>query len=181
VPVDSTPCATARIATDYQRLLASDDPAARDLAREQLRRLAGATAHRRVDPAQNSVQDDRLLSAIAAVVGPLTERSNGTHVGPCPWHGSKSGSCLVVWPQEGRWWCSSCRRGGDITLWTALIDGTSLAASGRKLGIPNPPTAPAERRRPNGRTLPANWRPSGRRLRADWRPGLPLFDDEARP
>lgn len=29
-------------------------------------------------------------------------------------HGSKSGACLVAWPSEGRWWCSSCKRSGDV-------------------------------------------------------------------
>jgi hypothetical protein len=167
----------ADLIAHYTDMLASPEPARRCLATEQLRRLSGA-AHTQGDPATNATPDDRLLSAISAAVGPLTERNNGTHAGPCPWHGSRSGACLVVWP--GYWWCSSCKRHGDLVAWVALIDGIPFCKARRQLGIPNPPRQPKERRRPHCRALPANWRPSGRTLRADWRPGLPLFDDEAR-
>jgi CHC2 zinc finger len=163
----------------YTAMLASADAVRHRLAQEQLRRLASA-AHTQGVPAHTIAPDDRLLSAITATVGPLTARQNGAHIGPCPWHGSKSGSCLVVWPAENAWWCSSCKRHGDLVAWVALTEGIPFYAARRKLGISEPPRHPKERRRPNGRMLPANWRPSGRRLRADWRPGMPLFD-EAQP
>jgi hypothetical protein len=170
----------ADLIAPYTSMLACDDPATQELAREQLRRLTG-TAHKQTDPAHSVTPDDRLLATITATVGPLTERSNGTHAGPCPWHSSRSGACLVVWPAENRWWCSSCKRHGDLVAWVALTEGITFGAARRQLGIPNPPRQPKARHRPNGRVLPANWRPGGRRLRADWRPGLPLFDDEPRP
>src|SRR5205823_1460683 len=28
-------------------------------------------------------------------------------------HGSRSGTCLIIWPTQSRWWCSSCHRSGD--------------------------------------------------------------------
>jgi hypothetical protein len=170
----------ADLIAHYTDMLASPEPARRQLAQEQLRRLAGA-AHRQGDTTQPPTPDDRLLASISATVGPLAARQNGTHVGSCPWHSSRSGACLVVWPAEGRWWCSSCKRSGDLVAWVALTEGIPFGAARRQLGIPNPPRQPKERRRPNGRVLPTDWRPSGRRLRADWRPGLPLVDDETKP
>ncbi len=32
-------------------------------------------------------------------------------------HASNSGTCLVVWPAESRWWCSSCQEGGGAIEW----------------------------------------------------------------
>jgi CHC2 zinc finger len=170
----------ADLIVHYTNMRTSHDPARRQLAQEQLRRLAGASLSHD-ENCHTIAPDDRLLSAISATVGPLTERRNGTHDGPCPWHASRSGACLVVWPAEGSWWCSSCKRHGDLVAWVALTEGIAFCAARRKLGIPNPPRQPKARRRPKCRALPTDWRPSGHRLRADWRPGLPLFDDEAQP
>ncbi|HVA90645.1 MAG TPA: CHC2 zinc finger domain-containing protein [Chloroflexota bacterium] len=133
------------LATHYQEMLGSGDQAIRDLAREQLRRLSGAIKPEGTPRENNATPDDRLLAAIVAVVGPLAPRSDGRQVGPCPWHGSRTGSCLVVWPAEGRWWCSSCKRGGDLVKWTSLIEGIDYATARRKLRLP---------RRPAGNTHP---------------------------
>src|SRR5690349_24920379 len=43
----------------------------------------------------------------------LFRSANGDHEGPCPWHASASGRCLVVFAGGARWWCRSCRRGGE--------------------------------------------------------------------
>ncbi len=126
----------APLAEQYRKMLSSSDLATRDLAREQLRRLAGA-AKQSTSPQEHTANpDDRLIGAIEAVVGPTTSRSDGRRVGPCPWHGSRTGECLVVWPAEGRWWCSSCKRSGDLVQWTALIDGTDCGTARRKLRLP---------------------------------------------
>jgi hypothetical protein len=42
-----------------------------------------------------------------------------------PVHGSRSGTCVVAWPETGRWWCSSCGRSGDAA-------GLVMAALGVK-------------------------------------------------
>jgi len=127
------------LAVHYRKLLASGDPASRDLAREQLRRLTGAAKREGMPRETGATPDDRLVVAIQAVVGLLTLRSDGRQVGPCPWHGSRTGACLVVWPAEGRWWCSSCRRGGDLVRWTALIEGIDYQQARRKLRLPQRP------------------------------------------
>jgi hypothetical protein len=45
----------------------------------------------------------------------LKPAKNGkTYKGGHPYqHDSQSGTCLVAWPEEGRWWCSSCKASGD--------------------------------------------------------------------
>lgn len=48
-------------------------------------------------------------------------RGNGTFVCGHGWkHESKSNTCLVIWPDDARWWCSSCKSGG--TLADLLVD-----------------------------------------------------------
>lgn len=48
-------------------------------------------------------------------------------------HGSQSGECLVIWPKEGRWHCSSCKKGGDAAEWLALREGISYKEAARQL------------------------------------------------
>jgi hypothetical protein len=56
----------------------------------------------------------------------LKERSNGTFVGPHPTkHPSNSGECLVVWPADGHWYCSSCKATGDVPGWLVDRDGVT--------------------------------------------------------
>src|SRR5919106_5126724 len=60
----------------------------------------------------------------------LKARSNGTYVGGHPHrHSSKSGTCLVVWAEEGRWYCSSCGAKGDAA--DLLVD-VGKAADGQE-------------------------------------------------
>jgi len=45
----------------------------------------------------------------------LHPRPNGTvDCGHEPCHGSKSGRCVTIDPTSGRWFCRSCRQGGDL-------------------------------------------------------------------
>ncbi|MBX6772473.1 MAG: bifunctional 3'-5' exonuclease/DNA polymerase [Chloroflexi bacterium] len=64
----------------------------------------------------------------------LTEKEHGKWHGDhaCA-HGSKSGTCLVVWADEGRWHCTSCKRGGDAASWLAHVEGIEYRAAARKL------------------------------------------------
>jgi hypothetical protein len=122
-----------------------------------------------------------LVTLIEQAIGPLQRRPSGAMVGRCPWHSSRSGTCMVVWPDEGRWWCSSCRRGGDAVQWLHLVEGISSGEARRRLGLA-PAPYPA-RSRPRGSpprealTVPATWRPAAPELPADWRPGDPLPKD----
>ena len=76
-----------------------------------------------------------LKQIIGATVS-LVHRGSEVWVGPCPWHSSKSGTCLVVWADEGRWWCSSCKRGGDAIQWVRLLEGLSYREARERLGLP---------------------------------------------
>src|SRR5690348_16599357 len=103
----------------YRNLLESGDDAQRELATEQLARLddcANRPAPSDLPPSDASAGVD-LVTLIEQTIGPLQRRPSGAMVGRCLWHSSRSGTCLVVWPDEGRWWCSSCRRGGDAARW----------------------------------------------------------------
>ena len=75
---------------------------------------------------------------LAALIGEtvsLREKGSGKLVGPCPWHSSRSGECLVVWIDEGRWWCSSCKRGGDGVAWVAFLEGIGFRQARQRLGL----------------------------------------------
>jgi hypothetical protein len=63
-----------------------------------------------------------LVTLFAEAGNELKPTKNGkTYQGGHPYrHDSKSGTCLVVWPGEGRWWCSSCKAGGDAA--DVLVD-----------------------------------------------------------
>jgi hypothetical protein len=98
-------------------LAASTDP----LDREVGRRLAG----RLPTPAHSMPQVDvasripsrwahvDLADLLIHLGNPIQVVGDRLKAGHEPMHGSRSGSCLVAWPAEGRWWCSSCGRAGD--------------------------------------------------------------------
>ena len=66
-----------------------------------------------------------LIRASGCTVSPKDEdesKYEGDHAAA---HGSKSGRCLVVWENEGRWHCTSCKQGGDAADWVAHHEGVS--------------------------------------------------------
>jgi DNA primase len=44
-------------------------------------------------------------------------------------HGSRSGTCVVAWPETGRWWCSSCGRSGDAAGFVMAALGVKYPAA----------------------------------------------------
>jgi hypothetical protein len=99
-------------------LLASVDPLDREVGRRLLSRLPELRPVSVTHPADTDRRPSRWRHVPMADV---LERA-GNHVqmagdrlksGHEPVHGSRSGACLVVWPADGRWWCSSCGRAGD--------------------------------------------------------------------
>ncbi len=103
----------------YDELAQSGDPVDAEVARRQKAKAtrAGKGAAPPAGPT--------LLSLIEQRVGKLKQKGD-SWVGACPLHSSKSGESLVVWPLEGRWWCSSCKRGGGAAAWQRLMDGPSI-------------------------------------------------------
>lgn len=115
----------------YETLGHSDDPLAAEVAKQQSRKL---------QPAADtlSAAGQVFLASIQQCTGPLRDRGD-RWVGACPLHRSKSGDCLVVWPDEQRWWCSSCKRGGDAEVWARLVGDASIDLP----TAPNDPPWPA--------------------------------------
>jgi hypothetical protein len=86
----------------------------------------------------------------------LRERRNGTiTTSHEPIHDSKSGTCPVIWPGVGRWWCSNCRQSGDAVTWVMQTRGCDAREAAaelvRRFGPPSVPAGYLRRRR---RTLP---------------------------
>jgi DNA primase len=51
-------------------------------------------------------------------------RSNGdADCGHEPFHASRSGSCVWIRPEDGFWWCRSCRRSGDTIDFVRDLNG----------------------------------------------------------
>lgn len=102
----------------------------REITEELARRTAQAPAQRR----GNRWPHVPILELFHEFGATLREKANGKYVGDHPWrHSSKSGTCLVVWPDEGRWWCSSCRTGGDAAALVADYQGCSYVDACRWL------------------------------------------------
>jgi hypothetical protein len=134
LPTDAPHDLRAALTERYVRGLASEDPLERATAGRQLgqlRRLDTRSYHDEPAEALPSVRE-----AIEQVVGPLHERLNGDLEGPCPWHASASGRCLVVFAGGRRWWCRSCCRRGDAVRWLMLADGITKSEARRRLGLP---------------------------------------------
>src|SRR5688500_18849683 len=96
----------------------ADNDARRDAA-ARLAELDADDAPPRAHPSGHAQKANRWMQVdlpklIQGAGCQLADRSDGTLVGDhATAHASRSGSCLVVWPSEGRWWCSSCKAGGD--------------------------------------------------------------------
>jgi hypothetical protein len=59
-----------------------------------------------------------------------------------PAHGSKSGRCVLLDPQTGRWWCRGCRRHGDAATLVMAWRGWTYRQAAQWLtdGYGAPPT-----------------------------------------
>ena len=161
----------------YQALLADQDMAIRAMAGEQLRRLEAA-GYREAGAYPASPAAGADLPALARGCVPVQRRGADRYECGCPaGHASKSGLCATLWHGDGgwRWYCRSCRRGGDAIAWTMLAEGLAYRHACIRLGIEPKPPAGGTRRPPAGAVaLTAGWRPSGIPIPAGWRPGRPL-------
>jgi DNA polymerase-1 len=124
----------------YQAILANGvDPEGRRLAEARLAEIDAELARRneQLFAAQrgNRWPHVDLVALYREFGGTIArERSNGTMSGDHPWkHSSKSGTCLVLWPAEGRWFCNSCRAGGDAAALVADARGLTYAEACRWL------------------------------------------------
>ena len=117
----------------YTRLAHSADPTDRAVAGRQLAQLARRSRLREMETV--SAWRHVPLPALFEQAGnPLTPRPNGTvQCGHEPVHGSRSGTCVILWPEAGRWWCSSCRQGGDAVQAVRSLEGCSYPAAVARL------------------------------------------------
>jgi hypothetical protein len=124
-----------RLTERYQNLIRSTDPVERAVAQAQLARLRGVT--RRGEGAARLPSRWRhvpLAALFERAGNELHIRPGGTvTTGHEPVHGSKSGACLVVWPAEGRWYCSSCHQGGDAVGAVMSLDGVAYPVAVARL------------------------------------------------
>jgi len=119
--------------THYQRLLTSADPAERAVAAHQLTRLSPRAQPR--GPSTRLQWPPEALAAVFASAGntPVYRADGSFRCGHEPVHGSRSGACLVGWPATGRWWCSSCRQGGDLVRAVQSLEGCRYAVAVARL------------------------------------------------
>src|SRR5690242_18692736 len=122
----------------YEAMTHSEDSAIRAMATAQLTRLRTSRQSVTSSPLNGSVSAwmhvpiGKLFEAAGNV---LVERRSGQIVtGHEPMHGSKSRQCVVIWPSESRWWCSSCGRGGDAVAAVRSLEGVSYPAAVARLG-----------------------------------------------
>jgi hypothetical protein len=113
-----------------ETLLASSDP----LEQEVGRRLAGRLPIREPLAPATSVAPTRaasrwrhvdLADLLASLGNPVKIVGSRIKAGHEPVHSSKSRSCLVAWPAEGTWWCSSCDQSGDAATLVMQARGMS--------------------------------------------------------
>ena len=129
----------APLATRYQRLLAHADAAERELARRQLAALDRLAQHPRAPTTRASGSTSGRFAHVP--IADLFERAGNLlqvrgHTARCghePVHSSKSGNCLIVWLATQRWWCSSCRAGGDAVAALASLDGVDRRTAATRL------------------------------------------------
>src|SRR4051794_9058880 len=93
----------------YSQPATSATPTDRAVAARQLQQLARGSRPAADSGTISAWQHVPLATLFEQAGNALTPRPNGTvQCGHEPVHGSRSGSCVIVWPEEGRWWCSSC-------------------------------------------------------------------------
>jgi DNA primase len=64
------------------------------------------------------------LADLVGAYNELYERDGGlVESAHEPIHGSKSGRCLLIDTQKGRWWCRSCRQHGDAASFVMAVHG----------------------------------------------------------
>ena len=155
------------------------------MAGEQLRRLEAA-GYREAGTYPASPAGGA-APALARSCVPVQRRGADRYECGCPaGHASKSGLCAALWrADEGwRWYCRSCRRGGDAIAWLMLAEGLAYRAACVRLGIGPKAAALGRPRRGTPRpprnavALPEGWHPTGVPIPAGWRPGRP-FGGEA--
>jgi hypothetical protein len=130
-----------------EALAASADPLDREVARRlagQLPRAKARTPESAGDARPRSRWAHVDLTDLFAHFGnPVRLAGERLKSGHEPVHGSRSGTCVVAWPETGRWWCSSCGRSGDAAGLVMLALGVKYPAAAEWLTARYGPPADA--------------------------------------
>jgi DNA primase len=121
------------------------------VAQRQHERLTRAQRCSHDTPARPSPWQHVPLVDFFANDNTIYSRSDGRlECGHEPHHGSKSARCVLVDPSTGRWYCRSCRRGGDAASFVMALNGWSYrqAAEWLTTQYGAAPTDSRRRRRP---------------------------------
>ncbi len=116
------------------KIFQTRDPMRQQALRRQLDRL-----HRAMNPSlpyrhRSKFPTRILLDLLQENGNVLHVRSNGLiDSGHQPFHDSKSNRCLMVDPVTGRWYCRSCKRGGDVVAFYAALHGLSYSDAEKAL------------------------------------------------
>ena len=86
-----------------------------------------------------------LLETVQEIV-PLIRRFNGEYHGPCPFC-AEGTDRLIVWADQGRYWCRKCGQKGDAIQFLRDYYGLSYRQARRRLGLNMTPKPPALRRK----------------------------------
>ena len=127
----------------YRRDLRSEDPVVRTVAGRQLARLRWRPVRPPSPPRPSRWAHVPLADLFAEQGNRLHRRGDGRiESGHEPIHGSRSGRCVLIDPLLGRWWCRSCRRGGDAAGLVMDIHGCGYRQAAARLAAQHgPPSA----------------------------------------
>jgi hypothetical protein len=107
---------SAEAGGDAERLTQIRARLERELAAGQVRRCAASASGTTYAPSRWAYVP--VLELIAEDNPRLIQKGPEKYVtGHEPLHRSRSGQCLVVWVDAGRWWCSSCGKRCDAVTW----------------------------------------------------------------
>lgn len=131
----------------YTAQLDSHDMVTREVARRQLQHID--RIDQKVNRREYATQRPwgHTLEHLFTDAGNVIQRRDARlRCGHEPFHSSQSGTCVVIDPTAGYWYCSSCRRSGDaLALVMALHDLKFSAAEAwliEQYGTPKSTDAP---------------------------------------
>lgn len=118
----------------YETQQTSNDAIEQEVARRQLRHLAGLH-HRGQRSRERSTRAPSrwahvdLAALFEAAGNPVQRQGNGLRCGHEPFHASKSRSCVRIDAGTGRWHCQSCKQSGDAITFVMALHELSFAAA----------------------------------------------------
>ena len=121
-------------ATRYRENLGASDPIVRTVARRQLDRLRGHATPPLAPSTASRWRHVPLAELFRQHGNLLHRRPDGRF--ECshePIHSSRSGRCVLLDLQNGRWWCRSCRRSGDAATYVMAACGCGYRDAARWL------------------------------------------------